>query len=46
VHCESRIAVAVRGESSRTQKRDRPPLEAVTRGLVKRQRTEKTKCVL
>jgi hypothetical protein len=41
-----RVAVAVHGESSGTQKRERPPLETVTAGLMKRQHTEKTKCTL
>jgi hypothetical protein len=33
------------GDCSGTQARERPPLEAGTRGLVKGQQTEETKCV-
>jgi hypothetical protein len=33
------------GDSLGTQDRERPPLEAVTRGLLKRQQTKMTQCV-
>jgi hypothetical protein len=36
VHCESRMSVDVHGNNSETQEGERPPLEAGTRGLVKR----------
>jgi hypothetical protein len=42
-----RTAVGVaRGHFGNTEERERPPLETVTRGLVKTQLNEKTKCVL
>jgi hypothetical protein len=46
VQCESKVAVAEgRGQFGNQKEGERPPLEAVTRGLVKRQETE-NKCVL
>jgi hypothetical protein len=39
IHCESRAAVA-RGQLGNTKEGERPPLEAVTRELVKIQQTE------
>jgi hypothetical protein len=47
VHCESRVAVTeARGQFGNSEEGERPPLKAVTRGLVKRQQAEKTQCVL
>jgi hypothetical protein len=47
VHCESRVAVAeARGQFGNEEEGARPLLQAGTRGLVKRQKTEKTQSVL
>jgi hypothetical protein len=47
VHCVSRVAVAVaRGQFGNPEEGERPLLEAGNIGLVKRQQTGKTKCVL
>jgi hypothetical protein len=35
-----------RGQLGNTEKEELPPLETVTKKLVKRQQTEKTQCVL
>jgi hypothetical protein len=47
VQCESRVVVAEELEQfGNPEEGERPQLEAVNRGLVKRQQTEKTNCVL
>jgi hypothetical protein len=45
-HCESKVAVAAaRGQFGKSEEGERPPLEAGTGGVVKRQQTENTPCV-
>jgi hypothetical protein len=44
VHCKSKLAVA--GQFRNPEEGEHPPLESVTGGLVKREQTEKTQCVL
>jgi hypothetical protein len=47
VHCESRVAIVVaRGQFGNPDEGEHPLFETCTRGLVKRQQTEKTRCVL
>jgi hypothetical protein len=47
LHCESRVAVAeARRQFGNLKEVEGPPLKAVTRGLMKRQQTDKIKCVL
>jgi hypothetical protein len=47
VYCDSRVDVAeAQGQFGNPEEGERSPLEAVTRGLVKIQQTEKTQCVL
>jgi hypothetical protein len=47
LHSESRVAVAeAQHQFGNPEERKLPPLDAVTRELVKRQQTGKTQCVL
>jgi hypothetical protein len=47
VHCQLRVAMTeARGQLRNPKEEERPSLEAVTRGPIKRKQTVKNQCVL